>query len=242
VSQASPKGRLRLDAIADMVQDVAGDDSDDLRRSTTVGPGSDLSRQAWVIRRSVIEVLEPARFGERLELTTWCSGLGPRWAERRVSMAGNRGGHVETVSLWVHVDAVDGRILTLPDGFDQVYGEAAGGREISSRLQHDAVVPAEARPAAVGWPLRLVDFDVLGHVNNTGVWSIVEEVMARSGDHGWPRRAEVEYRVAIERDDVVHVAVETASEPAGRLWVFDPTADKRVYATAVVTGVTTSSG
>jgi acyl-ACP thioesterase len=235
VSQVSPNGRLRLDAIADVVQDVAGDDSEDLRRQTTVGPGSDLSSRAWVIRRSVIEVVAPAVFREELELTTWCSGLGFRWAERRVSIVGDRGAGVETVSLWVHVDPADGRILTLPSGYHRVYGEATGGREVTSRLQHDPLVPESARDGARPWPLRLTDFDVLDHVNNTVVWAMVEEVLAGEPGPRWPRRAEVEYRQPIERDDTVHVAViDREDEGVRDLWVFDPTADRRVYATARV--------
>jgi hypothetical protein len=71
---------------------------------------------------------------------------------------------------------------------------------------------------------------------------MVEEAMAAGDDLGWPRRAEVEYRAAIERGDAVRVAVDRSDGDRHRLWVFDPTAAKRVYATALVTGLVTSSG
>jgi acyl-ACP thioesterase len=243
-SQVSPGGRLRLDAIADMLQDLSGDDSDDLQAATTVGPGSDLSSQAWVVRRTTIEVRSPATFREVLDMTTWCSGLGSRWAERRISMVGDRGASIETASLWVHVDAAEGRILTLPDGFEEVYGEASGGREVTSRLQHDPALPEPARRAATEWALRLIDFDVLGHVNNTVVWAMVEEV--RSGEVGptWPLRAEVEYRLPIERDDQVRVAIDRSAAGSGELraWIFDPTRAKRVYATAKLFALEVTAG
>ena len=44
----------------------------------------------------------------------------------------------------------------------------------------------------------------------------------------------MEHRQPIERDDVVAVAGEVTAAGERRLWVFDPTVDKRVYATARV--------
>ena len=72
--------------------------------------------------------------GENLSLTTFCSGTGRSWAERRTSISGDRGGSVEAVSLWVQVDAATDRIRALGDEFHQIYGDAAGGRRVSARL------------------------------------------------------------------------------------------------------------
>ena len=88
----SPGGRLRLDAVARYMQDVSGDDSADS------GLGGDAP---WGVRRLTIEIHENAGFREPLSLTTWCSGWGPRWAERRVSIAGERGARIEGAVLWV---------------------------------------------------------------------------------------------------------------------------------------------
>ena len=74
-------GRCRFDALADYVQDVAADDTADAGLQ---------DESAWVVRRSVIEVVQPAAFRELLTLQTFCSGTGGRWAERRVVMRGSR--------------------------------------------------------------------------------------------------------------------------------------------------------
>ena len=64
-----------------------------------------------------------------LTLATWCSGLGPRWAERRYSMTGERG-VVEAATLWVHVDMTTMKPVALPAGFEEQFGRRgprAGG-------------------------------------------------------------------------------------------------------------------
>src|SRR4051812_34858097 len=94
LGDASPGGRLRLDAIARYLQDVADDDAGD----------AGLAGSSWVVRRTTIEVRRPPVLREVLEVTTFCSGVGGRWAERRTSLRGGRGGRVEAVALWVHVD------------------------------------------------------------------------------------------------------------------------------------------
>ena len=102
-----PCGHLRLDALACYLQDVSSDDTDDARLPDAMG---------WVVRRTVIEQRHPAQLGEGLELATFCSGYGSRWAERRVSILGDRGALVDAATVWVHVDAA-GRPKALPAEF-----------------------------------------------------------------------------------------------------------------------------
>jgi acyl-ACP thioesterase len=218
----SPGGRLRLDAIARYVQDIASDDT------TDAGLENDM---AWVARRTAVEVRATPGFREQLSLTTFCSGYGGRWAERRVSIVGEEGASIETVSLWVHLDADSGRPVPLPDDFHEIYGEAAAGRVVSARLQHPGEVPdgAVRRP----WALRFTDFDLLGHVNNAATWAMVEEELVDRRHLRPPYRAELEYRLPIEREDLVELA--TLDHPDGSLsiWMTSPNGD-RMFATATV--------
>jgi acyl-ACP thioesterase len=205
----SPGGRCRFDALADYVQDLAGDDTVDAALPDEL---------AWVVRRSVFEVETPATFRELVGLETFCSGLGGRWAERRVAMRGDRGARIESVSLWVRVDPDSGRPLPLTAPFTERYGEAAAGRRVSARLQHDVAIPEGA--AVRAWPLRFCDFDLLGHVNNAASWAIVEDALSGTDSLRPPYRAELEYRDAIERDAAITVA--TVTTPVDlRVWVFD---------------------
>ena len=206
LGDATLNGRLRLDAVVRYLQDVAADDSAD---SGLPDAG------AWVVRKTTLEVATAPRYGERLELTTFCSGVGSRWAERRTSVTGDRGGAVEAASIWVYVDLATGRPRRLPEAFEDLYGEACGGRQVKARLVHGDP-PAEGG-SAHPWPLRASDFDVLGHVNNAAYWEPVEDLVAGRGLFRAPVRAELEHRLAVEPD--ASVAVVTEEDPLRLWWV-----------------------
>jgi acyl-ACP thioesterase len=223
-------GRLRLDAIARMLQDVSGDDTVD------AGQAPDA---AWVVRRVVIELIgRLPRLRDDVALLTWCSGTGPRWAERRTDLSffrtddtdGEVFGRVH--ALWVLVDAETGRPIPLPAGFDHVYGEAAAGRRVGQRLRHD---PPPAGVRGTPWPLRITDVDVLGHVNNAVYWAPVEETLARLAPGRRVGRAELEYRGGLDPWDAVEVITadtDDADRPEElRLWL---TVGPDVRASAVV--------
>ena len=74
LGDVGPHGRLRLDAVARYLQDLSADDTADSALEDA---------QAWVVRKTVIEVRRSPRYLEPLRLATWCSGTGSHWAERR---------------------------------------------------------------------------------------------------------------------------------------------------------------
>jgi acyl-ACP thioesterase len=206
LADADPTGRLRLDACARYLQDIGNDDTADC--------GMDDGTTTWVVRRAVMDVHRSPRWREWLDLATWCSGLGGRWAERRLTMVGEKGGRVEVATLWIHVDVASGAPVRLPAAFDDVYAESAGGRRVSSRLWlGDPPVGAAAQP----WALRAVDIDLLGHVNNAAYWAAVEEqiepgiafahaLLAR------PHRAVMEYGTGIGPRDRVELLVDESED------------------------------
>ncbi|MEM8621380.1 MAG: hypothetical protein AAGF73_16840, partial [Actinomycetota bacterium] len=99
---------------------------------------------------------------------------------------------IDAVALWIRVDPSSGRPTGLGDDFLEVYGPAANGRRISTRLQLDDP-PADA--VAQPWAVRRADLDPLGHVNNAAQWAALEEVLGeRTGV------AELEHRAPVEAD------------------------------------------
>lgn len=214
LADVSASGRLRLDAIARMLQDVSSDDTAD----AAYAPDA-----VWVIRRLVIELegSRSPRLRDDLTLVTWCSGTGARWAERRTDVECGGDVVVRAAALWVLVDFASGRPIPLGEGFDAVYGEAAGGRRVGQRLRHGAP-PAHARRAL--WPLRVTDLDVLGHVNNAAYWAPVEEMRASLVPGSRIVRAEIEFRGGLDPTDPVEVLTELDQPPDGapdvlRLWL-----------------------
>ena len=187
LSDMDASGRLRLDAVARYLQDVAGDDVAD------AGWASD--EHVWVVRRTELELAAPFAGDESVELATWCSGVGASAAARRTTIAGNRGGRVEAEVVWIHLGR-DLSPLRLPQRFHDVYTPAAEGQGVSTKLTLRAPDDGATRP----WPLRATDVDLLGHVNNAVYWSAVEEAL-------WPvGRAVLEYRKPIDLGDAVELA------------------------------------
>src|SRR3954470_20600318 len=87
-------GRVRLDAIARWLQDVALADVVD---SGLDGGG------VWVLRRLRLVVARFPRFGEALEVRTFCSATAALVAERRSTVCDDGGAAaVEAVATWVH--------------------------------------------------------------------------------------------------------------------------------------------
>ena len=200
LGDTDPEGRLRPDAAARYLHDVAGDDWDD----TGIGSG-----ELWVVRRTAMRLGTGGRWpnlGEVVTATTWCSGTGAAWAERRSDLAVHGVVLVETESLWVPLDSVRPRRISAE--FRQVYGEAAGGRKVSGRVAApDIPADADRRP----WPLRRVDLDVAGHVNNAASWTALVEVA-----DGPVASAALTHHGPLEWNDPV-----TLATAAGSLWLLN---------------------
>jgi acyl-ACP thioesterase len=191
LSDVRPDSTLRLDALARFLQDVADRDA----------ATADVESGFWVLRRLTMRIARTPRFRADLTLYTWCSGVGARWAERRTEVECGSIGCAQAVALWVHVDPATGAPTPLPDGFDERWGVSANGRRVRAALRH-AGPPADARVCS--WPLRVVDLDVLAHVNNAAYWMPVEEELSRRGS---PRvkSAEIEFRSGLESDEPVEI-------------------------------------
>jgi len=191
LSDVDATGRLRLDVVARFLQDAASEDVIDVGRPP--------SRHFWVVRRTELDVVEPFHDDLRVELETWASGTAPTAASRRYTLRGDAGGHIEAESVWIHLDR-DLRPLRLDEGFLSIYGPSAEGRRASTRL---TLPPPSVEPDRE-WPLRAVDIDRLGHVNNAAYWAPVEEVWA--GRLAGRMHAVLEYRKPIDLGERVQIA------------------------------------
>jgi len=204
LGDAAPSGTVRLDALARYLQDIADDDVEEAGV-----PG------LWVIRRLTMDFGELPCFRDALELSTFCSGIGPRWAERRTTVRiedapEHARAAVEAVALWVHIDE-QGKPSPLDRSFIECYGADAAARVVRTRLHHPAVRDAADREP---WAFRVSDLDVLGHVNNAAMWSPAEEHLSAEGVVALTG-AEIEYRAPIGSEEAV--TLHSLCEP-GTLW------------------------
>jgi acyl-ACP thioesterase len=200
LSDFDPQGRLRLDAVARYLQDIAADD--------VLDAGWSPDEHVWVVRRTELDIVRPFAGDATVDLETWCSGVAAAAASRRYTVRGDRGGLIEAESVWIHLDH-DLQPLRLGERFLAVYGPAAEGRRTSAKL----TLPGPPRDAgATAWPLRVADIDRLGHMNNAAYWVAVEE---RWGDRAAkPLRLALEYRRPIDLGEAVLLCA-----AGDRLWL-----------------------
>lgn len=228
LADCAPSGRIRLDALARWMQDVAFADVED------VG----LERVAvWVLRRSRIRVSRFPAFGEHCEVRTFCSGIGRMWAERRTTVtlsgvAGDAAPLVDAVALWVHLDPERRLPSPVTEAERRVYGAAAGGRKVIARLRHSRPEQIESESA---WNFRRTDADIADHINNAAYWEPLEDELLSSTAELTQIDAELEFRAPAQPGTKRILA------SGARRWITEPGSDE-VYASTVLMNAVTTSG
>ncbi len=219
LSDTDAHGHLRLDALFRYMQDVATDDARDAM------PEEHL---AWVLRRAMVQVDSHPMLEDFVDVTTWCSGYGGRWAERRTSVVGTGGGSIDAVALWVAIDPSSGKPVRVPESFKAAYDEAADGRSVTARLSHGLL--ADPADETESWVFRASDTDRLGHVNNAAFWSVAEEGLA-SRRRPASFQAEIEYREPVP----ARATVELRSGRIDNVWEARLSDQARTFASLRVT-------
>jgi acyl-ACP thioesterase len=196
LADCAPSGRIRLDALARWLQDVAYADVEDAGLAASA---------VWVVRRTRMLIHRFPRFADTFEVETFCSGLGRMWAERRTRITGtsrrDNGARpaIEAVALWVHLDAESRRPIPFSDDEFEAYGGAAAGRRITARLRHP--LPAPDIDSAVPWRFRATECDIADHVNNAAYWQPLEEELLARPEQPEELDVEIEFRTPAQPGD-----------------------------------------
>ena len=208
-------GRLRLDAFARYLQDIAADDAAEAHLPDDRG---------WILRRMTYEIARLPTIYEDLEVTTRCTGVGGRWAERTTTIVGHelndtrtalqQGVLVTARAVWVYVSVDTGAPRSLPEEFFVAYGDAVRANKVSARLSHPSP-PSDA--PRVAWALRSTDFDVFGHVNNALYWVPVEDFLAGAGAGNGVVRATIEFGVGVDPGEQCDLA-EVVTDEEFAVW------------------------
>ncbi len=169
LADCAPSGRMRLDAIARWMQDIAYADVDDAGVA---------GHAFWILRRARIRVNRFPAINEPQLVRTFCSGVGRLVAERRTIISpldDPDRADVDATALWVHLDPVSRHPSRITqDEFDRLANNGYGERPVSHRLTHPRPEPGDG-VALFDWRFRRVDTDLADHVNNTVYWGLLEE-------------------------------------------------------------------
>lgn len=202
-----PQRRLRLDSVARYLQDIAADNLD--------ATGHARTDPFWIVRRTVIDVIEPISWPATVGLQRWCSGLSSRWANMRVRLTVEdpedpdgmpapgttapgpltpRGGLVETEAFWINVTAAGLPARISDSGMASLAGTTDIHRLRWVGLTQDCPPERPGEPQDRPHLLRSTDFDPLQHVNNAAYLAVVEDELLQHPDLlQRPHRVVIEY-------------------------------------------------
>ncbi len=191
LADCAPSGRMRLDAIARWMQDIAYADVDDAGVA---------GNAFWILRRARIRVNRFPAINEPQLVRTFCSGVGRLVAERRTVISPvdtpDRA-DVDATALWVHLDPLTRRPSHITqDEYDRLANNGYGERPVSHRLTHPRPEPGGG-VRLFDWRFRRVDTDLADHVNNAAYWQPLEEELltgAPAEDAPVTVDAELEFR------------------------------------------------
>jgi acyl-ACP thioesterase len=205
-------GRLRFDAACRHIQDVG---SDHLREL-----GFEDSHPLWIVRRTMVDLIQPIEFQDMLRLRRWCSGTSNRWCEMRVRIDGRKGGLMESEAFWININ----RETQGPARISEDFLEGLQRTTDVDRLRWKAYLKAGAREDAVqvrDYPVRVSDIDLFVHMNNSVYWTVIEDYL-----HANPDLLAAPLRVTIEHDAPVALGekleILTHVHPAGSTDKFGP--------------------
>ncbi|MDG3009153.1 4-hydroxybenzoyl-CoA thioesterase [Rhodococcus sp. D2-41] len=180
--------RLRLDGVARYLQDIGWDNLDAI--------GLREVHPLWIVRRTVIDVLVPGTFPDRVRLHRWCSELSNRWCHMRVDVDSDGGTDIRTEGFWINISPDTGMPTRMADEFIEPLLEHTTEHRLRWHRRLTAAKPEAEAPGVqvTPFPLRFTDVDLLGHVNNAVYWHAVEEHLSDRPDlMAAPHRATIEY-------------------------------------------------
>jgi acyl-CoA thioester hydrolase len=172
----------------------------------------------WLIRRSTLDVIRPARGGDQLAIRTWVEDFRRVRSHRRYTVHGADGSLLlEALTDWVYVDVASGRPRRVPREMEEAFGFGAGsGRERDGWSSP----PAPPAPALATHRVRACELDSIGHVNNAVYLDLATQgVLDAIEDAGWSldrmlaeggvpllARADLEYLAGARYGDRLEIA------------------------------------
>lgn len=198
--EAGPDGRLRLDVLADWLQDVGGEHAGALGLATDVVLGHGLT---WALRRLIVRVADMPAMGGSVNVDTWPAGRDKHTFHRDFKIGDERNRPlVAATARWSMIDLESRRAVALPDWMTALVPiDPARAAEFPT-APVAALAGADVTERVV--QPRWADLDLNGHVNNARQVGWLIEALAREV----PARAriaemDIAFRLECRVDDAV---------------------------------------
>lgn len=195
LSDTDSSGRLRIDACARFLQDVAAFDAID----------ADISHMGnWVLRQNLIDARALPSYGSNVRSMTYLTGSGRAWIERSTVITDTSSAEpqIRVKALWVLTNSRTGAPISIPSILFDIYGPLATYNKITIRNGKRPALPGDVVP--LNWQIRFSDQDILSHLNNATYLEAVEEALHLNEISLSTRSrftCEVVYREATSYDD-----------------------------------------
>ncbi|MGL4306175.1 MAG: acyl-[acyl-carrier-protein] thioesterase [Mycobacteriaceae bacterium] len=174
--------RLSLNAIAGYLQEAGAEHLEDA--------GAIEDHPDWIVRRTVIDIVEPVPWPNNVTIKRWCSGISPRWCNMRVQIVGEAGGLIETEGFWINMNKSTMGPARMQDRFFDRLSTTTEEKRLKWKAWLTDPLP---EMQGVVFPLRRTDLDHFNHVNNTAYFHIISEFLS-----GIPELSDVGRRYVIE--------------------------------------------
>lgn len=201
-----PYNRLRLDSVARYLQDIAEEELESGFFHRT-DPN-------WIVRRTVIDVIRPIVWPDRVALRRWCSAMSTRWTNMRVRITSDHGGLLETEGFWIKLNESTNMPTRISDEALAHLARTTSEHRLRWRPWMTDPCPPES-DTDLPFPVRATDIDQYNHVNNAAYWQAVEHFLVDfpklvAGGH----RAVIEYAAPVLARQ--HITVRSRYEPGDR--------------------------
>lgn len=197
VADIDRHGRLRFDAATRHIQDIG---SDQLREL-----GYEKTHPLWIVRRTMIDLIEPIEFQDMLRLRRWCSGTSNRWCEMRVRIDGRKGGLMESEAFWININRETQGPARIADDFIEGLRRTT---EVNRLRWKPYLKPGSREDAAQirEYPVRVADIDIFDHMNNSVYWTVIEDYLFSTPElQGKPIRVTIEHDAAVALGDKLEI-------------------------------------
>ena len=203
--ECNREGTMRAAAVLRHAQDLAWQHSETLEYGRAWYEERGVG---WVVRGVDLLIDRPPHANQPLVGTTALVGFRHVMARRHTRLFDDTGRVIADATVdWVMTDR-DGRPTRFPKEFESFVAEV-GATFAPEKIP--AAAPADPAPIEVRVPLRIADFDPLGHVNNAAWLEIAEEALGASIPAHLSlqrRRIRIEY-LGLTRDSAVTCTVRT---------------------------------